>query len=220
MPGYRSGFVAGDPEIIAALKKYRPNVGVAPPEFFQRAAIAAWNDEDHVDEVRERYRAKRDVLLPALEALGLRSAGGDASFFLWVEGVGRAGRRVARGGRRRRARLVLRPGGRGLPAARARPAARGLRARDRDRQSFACSAALSPAQLAGARERLDGAGLRVAAEQQAVGAAQLAGLDDVAVGQRDERARRDVEPGLDRAVVAERDADAGVGAEQAALADR
>jgi succinyldiaminopimelate transaminase len=86
MPGYRSGFAAGDPAIIAALKKYRPNVGVAPPEFFQRAAIAAWSDEAHVDEVRDRYRAKRDVLLPALEALGLRSAGGDATFFLWVEG--------------------------------------------------------------------------------------------------------------------------------------
>jgi acetylornithine aminotransferase len=86
MPGYRSGFVAGDPQIIAALKKYRPNVGVAPPEFFQRAAIAAWNDDVHVDEVRARYREKRDLLLPALEAMGLRSAGGDASFFLWVEG--------------------------------------------------------------------------------------------------------------------------------------
>jgi succinyldiaminopimelate transaminase len=86
MPGYRSGFVAGDPAIVAALKKYRPNVGVAPPEFFQRAAIAAWNEESHVAEVRERYRAKREVLLPALEDIGLRSAGGDASFFLWMEG--------------------------------------------------------------------------------------------------------------------------------------
>jgi acetylornithine aminotransferase len=86
MPGYRSGFVAGDPEIVAALKQYRPNVGVAPPEFFQRAAIAAWGDEAHVAEVRARYRAKREVLLPALEALGLRSAGGDATFFLWMEG--------------------------------------------------------------------------------------------------------------------------------------
>jgi succinyldiaminopimelate transaminase len=86
MPGYRSGFVAGDPELVAALKKYRPNVGVAPPDVLQRAAIAAWNEEDHVTEVRARYRAKRDVLLPALEALGLRSAGGDASFFLWMEG--------------------------------------------------------------------------------------------------------------------------------------
>jgi acetylornithine aminotransferase len=85
MPGYRSGFVAGDPEIVAALKKYRPNVGVAPLEFVQRAAVAAWDDEDHVTAVRARYRAKREALLPALQAIGLREAGGDATFFLWMD---------------------------------------------------------------------------------------------------------------------------------------
>jgi acetylornithine aminotransferase len=84
MPGYRSGFAAGDPELIAALKRYRPNVGVAPQTFVQRAAIAAWSDEEHVIEVRERYRAKRDALLPALLAAGLERSGGDASFFLWL----------------------------------------------------------------------------------------------------------------------------------------
>lgn len=84
MPGYRSGFAAGDPDLVAALKRYRPNVGVAPQEFVQRAAVAAWSDEAHVEEVRARYRAKRDVLLPALQALGLRVAGGDATFFLWL----------------------------------------------------------------------------------------------------------------------------------------
>ena len=87
MPGYRSGFVAGDPSLVAALKRYRPNVGVAPPEFVQRAAVAAWGDEAHVEAVRGSYRAKRDVLLPALEARGLRHAGGDATFFLWLEGA-------------------------------------------------------------------------------------------------------------------------------------
>jgi acetylornithine aminotransferase len=85
MPGYRSGFVAGDPQLIAALKRYRPNVGTAPPEFVQRAAIAAWGDERHVAQMRDTYRAKRDVVLPALEAAGLRHAGGDATFFLWLE---------------------------------------------------------------------------------------------------------------------------------------
>jgi succinyldiaminopimelate transaminase len=84
MPGYRSGFAAGDPQIVAALKRYRPNVGVAPQEFVQRAAVAAWNDEQHVDAVRAVYRSKRDVVLPAFEALGMRHAGGDASFFLWL----------------------------------------------------------------------------------------------------------------------------------------
>jgi N-succinyldiaminopimelate aminotransferase len=85
MPGYRSGFVAGDPDLIALLKRYRPNVGVAPQAFVQRAAAAAWADEAHVDEVRATYRAKRDVLLPVFERHGLRSAGGDATFFLWLD---------------------------------------------------------------------------------------------------------------------------------------
>ena len=87
MPGYRSGFVAGDPAIVAALKRYRPNVGVAPPEFVQRAAVAAWADEEHVAAVREVYRAKRAVLTAALEAAGLRHVGGDATFFLWLAGA-------------------------------------------------------------------------------------------------------------------------------------
>jgi succinyldiaminopimelate transaminase len=85
MPGYRSGFVAGDPDLIALLKRYRPNVGVAPQAFVQHAAAAAWRDEAHVEQVRAGYRAKRDVLLPVLEARGLRNAGGDATFFLWLD---------------------------------------------------------------------------------------------------------------------------------------
>jgi succinyldiaminopimelate transaminase len=85
MPGYRSGFVAGDRELIALLKRYRPNVGVAPQAFVQHAAAAAWRDEAHVEQVRAGYRAKRDVLLPVLEARGLRNAGGDATFFLWLD---------------------------------------------------------------------------------------------------------------------------------------
>lgn len=84
MPGYRAGFAAGDPELIAALKRYRPNAGVTPPTFVQRAAAAAWGDEAHVGAVRAGYRAKRDALLPSLLALGLEPAGGDATFFLWM----------------------------------------------------------------------------------------------------------------------------------------
>jgi acetylornithine aminotransferase len=85
MPGFRSGFAAGDPEAIGALRRYRPNVGVAPQEFLQRAAALAWRDEAHVEDMRAIYGRKRDVLLPALEAAGLRHAGGDATMFLWLE---------------------------------------------------------------------------------------------------------------------------------------
>jgi len=84
MPGYRSGFVAGDPALVAALKRYRPNTGTAPQAFVQRASVAAWADDEHVASVRALYGAKRDVVLPALRAAGLEPAGGDASFFLWL----------------------------------------------------------------------------------------------------------------------------------------
>jgi succinyldiaminopimelate transaminase len=88
MPGYRAGFAAGDPDLIAAMKRYRPNVGVAPQEAVQRAAIAAYSDESHVEQVRDLYRAKRDVILPALVSSGLVNASGPATFFLWMQTPG------------------------------------------------------------------------------------------------------------------------------------
>src|SRR5262249_45757491 len=45
MTGYRSGFMAGDERLIAVLRRFRPTVGVATPEFVQRGAIAAWSDD-------------------------------------------------------------------------------------------------------------------------------------------------------------------------------
>jgi len=84
MTGYRSGFVAAPPEVIAALKSYRPSVGTAPQEFVQRASVVAWNDERHVEETRARYAAKRDVLLPVLVAKGWEVVASDATMYLWV----------------------------------------------------------------------------------------------------------------------------------------
>jgi len=85
MTGYRSGFVAADADLIAALKQYRPSVGTAPQEFVQRASIVAWEDEEHVERTRATYRRKREALLPTLERKGVRSAGGAATMFLWLE---------------------------------------------------------------------------------------------------------------------------------------
>ncbi len=84
MTGYRSGFVAAPPEVIAALKSYRPSVGTAPQEFVQRASVVAWSDERHVEETRARYAAKRDVLLPVLAAKGWEVVASDATMYLWV----------------------------------------------------------------------------------------------------------------------------------------
>jgi len=83
MPGYRSGFVAAPPDVVASLKAFRPSTGTAPQEFVQRAAIAAWSDEEHVRRTRALYRRKRDLIRPALEERGLRIAASEASFFLW-----------------------------------------------------------------------------------------------------------------------------------------
>jgi acetylornithine aminotransferase len=83
MTGYRSGFVAADREVIAALRAYRPNVGTAPQNFVQRASVVAWGDEAHVEATRGVYRAKRDVLLPLLQRKGLRVSGSTATFYLW-----------------------------------------------------------------------------------------------------------------------------------------
>jgi acetylornithine aminotransferase len=83
MTGYRSGFIAASPELVAALRAYRPNVGTAPQEFVQRASIVAWTDEQHVERVRDVYRAKRDAILPVLLRKGLRVTGSSATFYLW-----------------------------------------------------------------------------------------------------------------------------------------
>ncbi len=84
MPGIRSGFVAGDPALIELIQRWRPSVGTAPQAFVQAAATAAWGDEDHVVEARERYRTKLHALQPGLDALGLVNAGGPGSFFRWL----------------------------------------------------------------------------------------------------------------------------------------
>src|SRR5207237_8439286 len=67
------------------LRAFRPSVGTAPQEFVQRASVAAWSDDGHVEDVRALYRRKRDTLLPALEERGLRLAGSEATFYLWLD---------------------------------------------------------------------------------------------------------------------------------------
>jgi succinyldiaminopimelate transaminase len=85
MTGYRSGFVSAPAPICDALRSFRPTVGTAPQEFVQRASVAAWSDDAHVDGIRALYRRKREALLPVLEAGGLRLAGSTATFYLWLD---------------------------------------------------------------------------------------------------------------------------------------
>jgi succinyldiaminopimelate transaminase len=84
MTGYRSGFAAGDPELIAALRTFRPNVGTAPQEFVQRASVVAWGDEEHVERTRARYAAKREPFVELFARKGVALAGSEATMYLWA----------------------------------------------------------------------------------------------------------------------------------------
>jgi LL-diaminopimelate aminotransferase len=85
MTGYRSGYVAGDAAAIAALKRDRPNFGVASQNFVQAAATVAWSDDAHVAERRAIFRAKRDRLTAFLSGHGYVVSGSQGAIYLWVK---------------------------------------------------------------------------------------------------------------------------------------
>ena len=83
VPGMRSGFVAGDAEVMKQFLLYRTYHGSAMSPVVQSASIAAWNDEDHVVANRELYRTKFAQVTPVLQAV-MDVALPDASFYLWA----------------------------------------------------------------------------------------------------------------------------------------
>jgi succinyldiaminopimelate transaminase len=84
LAGYRAGFVAGDPAVIAELLGVRKHAGLIPPAPVQAAMIVALGDEEHVDVQRERYRSRRDRLKAAVEAAGFRVDHSEAGLYLWA----------------------------------------------------------------------------------------------------------------------------------------
>ncbi len=83
--GYRSAMMAGDPELIAALKKLRPSIGAASPSFVQKAATVAWQDDAHVEERNRIFDEKRALFVNFFERAGLRALPTNAGLYLWVE---------------------------------------------------------------------------------------------------------------------------------------
>ncbi|GKS77185.1 succinyldiaminopimelate transaminase [Acidovorax sp. SUPP950] len=83
VPGLRSGFVAGDARLIQAFLLYRTYHGSAMGPAVQGASIAAWNDEQHVDENRALYRRKFEDVTPLLARV-MDVALPDAGFYLWA----------------------------------------------------------------------------------------------------------------------------------------
>lgn len=82
IPGLRSGFVAGDPQIMARFLKYRTYHGCAMALPTQRASVAAWQDDAHVAENRALYNRKYDSVVPILSR-ALDVTAPPASFYLW-----------------------------------------------------------------------------------------------------------------------------------------
>jgi len=79
-PGLRSGFIAGDAQILKAYMVYRTYVGCASPLPLQHAAAVAWADQEHVAVFREKYKKNFEV---AKEVLGIDAP--EATFYIWLK---------------------------------------------------------------------------------------------------------------------------------------
>lgn len=82
LPGLRSGFVTGDATVLAQFLKYRTYHGCAMALPTQLASIAAWGDENHVEENRRLYREKFERVLDILSPV-MQVSQPAASFYLW-----------------------------------------------------------------------------------------------------------------------------------------
>ncbi|MNL27948.1 LL-diaminopimelate aminotransferase [compost metagenome] len=87
LPGLRSGFVAGDADILKGFLLYRTYHGCAMPVQTQLASVAAWNDEVHVRANRALYREKYDAVLEILSPV-MDVQRPDGGFYLWPNVAG------------------------------------------------------------------------------------------------------------------------------------
>ncbi|MCG8314260.1 MAG: succinyldiaminopimelate transaminase [Pseudomonadales bacterium] len=84
LPGLRSGFVAGDCDLLTKFLLYRTYHGCAMPVQHQLASVSAWRDEAHVKTNRDLYREKFAAVLDILGS-HIKVTPPEASFYLWPE---------------------------------------------------------------------------------------------------------------------------------------
>jgi len=84
MTGYRSGFLAGDPELVRQLARLRSNPGLVPQSFVNAAATVAWSDDAHVAQRRALFASKQALLRAHFADLGLEVVGSEAGLYVWV----------------------------------------------------------------------------------------------------------------------------------------
>lgn len=85
MTNYRIGFVAGRPEHLESFKRVQTNMHSGQAQVLQAAAIGAYSDEDHVAEMREMYRKRRNALLDSLEDTEFGDIYAEGGFYVWAE---------------------------------------------------------------------------------------------------------------------------------------
>jgi aspartate/methionine/tyrosine aminotransferase len=84
LAGYRAGFVAGDPALVARLLEVRKHAGMIVPAPVQAAMIAALGDDRHVFTQRKKYAARRTKLIAALTSVGFTIDHSEAGLYLWA----------------------------------------------------------------------------------------------------------------------------------------
>ncbi|GAA2162026.1 succinyldiaminopimelate aminotransferase [Humibacillus xanthopallidus] len=84
LAGYRAAFVAGDPQIIGSVLEVRKHAGMIMPTPVQHAMAVALRDDAHVDAQRAAYGRRRERLLAAVVAAGLRVDHSEAGLYLWA----------------------------------------------------------------------------------------------------------------------------------------
>ncbi|WP_431247744.1 succinyldiaminopimelate transaminase [Leifsonia xyli] len=84
LAGYRAAFVAGCRTVVSRLTNVRKHAGLMLPAPLQAAMVAALGDDAHVEAQKERYRARRETLKPALEAAGFRIDCSEGGLYLWA----------------------------------------------------------------------------------------------------------------------------------------
>ena len=84
LAGVRAGFYAGDADLVDYLKEIRKHTGAMVPGPVQAAAVAAWSDQEHVEEQRGRYARRLEILAQISIAAGAPAPAPAGAFYLWV----------------------------------------------------------------------------------------------------------------------------------------
>jgi succinyldiaminopimelate transaminase len=95
LAGIRAGFYAGDEMLVTFLRSVRQHAGFMVPSPVQAAVAVAYDDDEHVDVQRERYRNRLEMMSRALAFAGIDAPMPEGAFYLWCSKPGMDGWELA-----------------------------------------------------------------------------------------------------------------------------